>query len=261
MHKPTSQIDLPVDPDHDHEHVDDDAENTAPVDSDVTDEPAENPIPAKKDEPAAPVAPTAPAPAGDDVAPKRSRGRPRKETAATPAKKDVPGADVAPKAAPRSEQVDQLRGLLQLRASAIGSMACQIAGWPMLTAEESALIDAEFEGWTPPAEIKKAVVLGIVVLPRAMADNRLRQMIGLGPVDGGDASGEARRQLAQQRAELERQQAEIAGQRAELQQQAQKQAQQPAPAPAAPAAAPAGKRKPAPEPEPEIKLVIPEGFL
>lgn len=253
-----SQTDLPIDPDHDHEHVDDDAENSAPVDEAVTIEPDENPIPAKKDEPA-PAAPAAPAAAGDDVVPKRPRGRPRKETAATPAKKDA-GADVTPKAAPRSEQVDQLRGLLQLRASAIGGMACQLAGWPTLTAEESALIDAEFEGWTPPPEMKKVFVLSIVVLPRALADNRLRRMIGLGPVDGGDEPDEARRQLAQQRAELERQQTELAQQRAEL-----RQAQaQPAPATVQAQPAPAasrGKRDKTPEPEPEIKLVIPEGFL
>ncbi len=219
MPTPASDSNLPVDPDHDHEHVDDDAENTAPVDSDVTDELAENPVPTKKDEPAAPA--PAPAPAGDDVAPKRPRGRPRKETAATPAKKDAPGADVAPKA----DRAAQVTDILQLKASAIGDMVMMLAGWPRLTAEECAVIDKEFEAREIPPEWKKAAIVAMVVWPRASQDNRIRKALGVGQVDGGDEPQRQRDELARQRAELEAQRAQ---------------------AQAAPAPAPAPQIKPVP---------------
>lgn len=201
--------------------------------------PARNPRPSRrgdKQPPAPAPAPAepeqtapAPEPVGAEVAPKRGRGRPKK--AEQPAKKaPAAGADVNPQ---RSAQVDAIKGLLQLRASKIASLACMVVGWEALNQEEELLVDAEFEGWSPPPEARKAVVLAVVALPRALADNRIRQLVGLPSVGGGDAA-------AQRAAELQAQQ-----------QQAMRAAQvpvvvdaapveaPPAPAPAAPAPAPA----------------------
>ena len=77
---------------------------------------------------------------------------------------------------------------MQLQASKIASLACLAIGWEPLNSEESVLVDAEFEGWTPPEEMRKAVVIGIVALPRALGDNRVRRAIGM-PLLG--AAGDA----------------------------------------------------------------------
>lgn len=145
---------------------------------------------------------------------KRGRGRPRKATpelqpepppapepppvkpaAASRSKKTAKpplpdiGAAVAPQLdAKRREQLDAVKGLLQLQASKIASLACLAVGWEPLNSEESVLVDAEFEGWTPPEEMRKVVVIGIVALPRALGDNRVRRAIGM-PLLG--AAGDA----------------------------------------------------------------------
>lgn len=249
MTKHTSQPDLPIEPGDDHDHVSgenaaagDQADDQGEKNDDQQDD-EQNPTPAKKDEPAAPAAPpAAPAAPGADVAPaKRGRGRPKKDA---PAKKDTaaaaaPGADVAPKAPGRSEQVEQMKALLQLRASAVGSIAMQLLGWAPLDQQEAAAIDAEFEGWTPPPELRKIAVVAMVVLPRASQDNRVRNFIGLGPVAGGDAPDVARAQLAQQRAEME------AAQRQQAQTQAQAQQAAPPPEQPKPTASAAPKAAPA----------------
>lgn len=146
---------------------------------------------------------------------KRGRGRPKKEEAAAPAPVPAPvqqpepakpvkpakpakpakpklpdlGAAVAPQLdAKRQQQLDAVKGLLQLQASKIASLACLAVGWEPLNAEESVLVDAEFDGWTPPEEMRKVVIVGIVALPRALADNRCRKLVGL-PMLG--AAGDA----------------------------------------------------------------------
>ena len=140
---------------------------------------------------------------------KRGRGRPRKTPAPEPqpapapapapepakpkgkAKPKLPdlGAAVAPQLdAKRQQQLDAVKGLLQLQASKIASLACMAVGWEPLNAEESVLVDAEFDGWTPPEEMRKVVIVGIVALPRALGDNRCRKLVGL-PLLG--AAGDA----------------------------------------------------------------------
>lgn len=169
------------------------------------DEPqAVNPQPAQRLAEPEPVAEPEPAPA------KRGRGRPRKvdptpaaidptpaATEATPpkpkskAKPKLPdiGAAVAPQLdEKRRQQLDAVKGLLQLQASKIASLACLAVGWEPLNNEESLLVDAEFDGWTPPEEMRKVVIVGIVALPRALGDNRCRKLVGL-PLLG--ASGDA----------------------------------------------------------------------
>lgn len=129
-----------------------------------------------------PEPPTAPEP--QPVRPAASRSR----KAAKPPLPDI-GAAVAPQLdAKRREQLDAVKGLLQLQASKIASLACLAIGWEPLNSEESVLVDAEFEGWAPPEEMRKAVVIGIVALPRALGDNRVRRAIGM-PLLGvaGDA--------------------------------------------------------------------------
>jgi hypothetical protein len=134
---------------------------------------------------AAPEPPPAPEPAPEPPA-KPAASRSKK--AAKPPLPDI-GAAVAPQLdAKRREQLDAVKGLLQLQASKIASLACLAVGWDPLNSEESVLVDAEFEGWTPPEEMRKFVVVGIVALPRALGDNRVRRAIGM-PLLG--AAGDA----------------------------------------------------------------------
>lgn len=172
------------------------------------DKPAPAPTPAPEPAPEPAQAPAPVQQAGAEVAPKRGRGRPKKN--AEPAKKapQPAGADVNPQ---RAAQVDAIKGLLQLRASKIASLACMVVGWEQLNQEEEMLVDAEFEGWTPPPEARKAVVLAVVALPRALADNRIRSLVGLPSVGGGDdAAQRAEAMRAQQQAMQAQQQAQQA---------------------------------------------------
>lgn len=221
--KKQTLIDPPAEPDTDELHVDQSAEQPEPeqpgqpeqqsepeqpepeqseLDDDDT---ATNPVPAQRlaDQIQTELPPDEQPPA------KRGRGRPRKapeppapapaptpepaKPAAKAAKKKPPlpdlGAAVAPQLDPkRREQLDAVKGLLQLQASKIASLACLAIGWEPLNNEESLLVDAEFEGWSPPEEMRKVVVVGIVALPRALGDNRVRRAIGM-PLIGsaGDA--------------------------------------------------------------------------
>ena len=220
MSEQTSDLEIPLGADYDHDAgmVDDTAgENAgaAPV-AELAVELVENPTPARKDEPTQVQAPEVP---GADVVPKRGRGRPKKaEQAAAPAKRDAPGADVTPK---RQEQLGAVTGMMAARPSALASMAMLLVGWPALTPEEAAAVDEEFKEVEIPLEYRKIFVVGLIVAPRAMADNRVRRMIGLDTVDGGDTAERERRQLAELRAELERTQAAAAKSAAQAQAPAQ----------------------------------------
>jgi len=187
------------------------------------DEPEQSPPPSQ----ARKIEEAAPAPAAvqaEEVPAKRPRGRPRKEPAAAPAavqaeevqakpakaakpaKPPLPdiGATVTEKLGKkRAEQLDAVKGLLQLQASKIASLACMAVGWEPLTSEESLLVDAEFEGWQPPEEMRKVVVVGIVALPRALGDNRVRSAIGL-PLLGA-AGDQAAANAAKVQAEMQQQ--------------------------------------------------------
>jgi hypothetical protein len=174
-----------------------------------------------------------PEPPADVVAehpPKRGRGRPRKEPAtapaapapqpaaaapaqAEPAKPAKPTAKVKPPlpdigatvteklGKKRAEQLDAVKGLLNLQASKIASLACLAVGWEPLNNEESLLVDAEFDGWQPPEEMRKVVVVGIVALPRALGDNRVRSAIGLPLL--GSAGDQPAARAAQVQAEMQ----------------------------------------------------------
>lgn len=187
------------------------------------DEPEQLPPPSQ----ARKIEEAAPGPVQAEEAPaKRPRGRPRKEPAAAPAavqaeevqakptkpakpaKPPLPdiGAKVTEKLdKKRAEQLDAVKGLLQLQASKIASLACMAVGWEPLNSEESLLVDAEFEGWQPPEEMRKVVVVGIVALPRALGDNRVRSAIGL-PLLGA-AGDQAAANAAKVQAEMQQHQA------------------------------------------------------
>jgi hypothetical protein len=187
----------PTEPDTDELHTEQSerAEVEPPADDvveldDDDDEPA--PSTARKIEPEQAKPPEPPADVVAEQPPKRGRGRPRKETAQAPA---APASQPAAKSKPplpdigatvteklgkkRAEQLDAVKGLLNLQASKIASLACLAVGWEPLNSEESLLVDAEFDGWQPPEEMRKVVVVGIVALPRALGDNRVRSAIGL----------------------------------------------------------------------------------
>lgn len=206
--------DEPAAPDTDELHAEladevDATDDAEAVETEPEPEQASNPIPAQRlaEQIQTELPPDEQPPA------KRGRGRPRKATpepqpepptapepppakpAASRSRKaaklplpDI-GAAVAPQLdAKRREQLDAVKGLLQLQASKIASLACLAIGWEPLNSEESVLVDAEFEGWTPPEEMRKVVVIGIVALPRALGDNRVRRAIGM-PLLG--AAGDA----------------------------------------------------------------------
>ena len=101
----------------------------------------------------------------------------------------------------RAEQLDAVKGLLNLQASKIASLACLAVGWEPLNSEESLLVDAEFDGWQPPEEMRKVVVVGIVALPRALGDNRVRSAIGLPLL--GSAGDQPAARAAQVQAEMQ----------------------------------------------------------
>lgn len=193
---------------------------------DEDDEPA--PSTARKIEPEQ-AKPEPPADVVAEQPPKRGRGRPRKEPAPTPAAPAPQPAAAAPgqaepaktakpaaKAKPplpdigatvteklgkkRAEQLDAVKGLLNLQASKIASLACLAVGWEPLNNEESLLVDAEFDGWQPPEEMRKVVVVGIVALPRALGDNRVRSAIGLPLL--GSAGDQPAARAAQVQAEM-----------------------------------------------------------
>lgn len=193
---------------------------------DEDDEPA--PSTARKIEPEQ-AKPEPPADVVAEQPPKRGRGRPRKEPAAAPAPAPQPAAvspaqaepakptKPAAKAKPplpdigatvteklgkkRAEQLDAVKGLLNLQASKIASLACLAVGWEPLNNEESLLVDAEFDGWQPPEEMRKVVVVGIVALPRALGDNRVRSAIGLPLL--GSAGDQPAARAAQVQAEMQ----------------------------------------------------------
>ena len=196
---------------------------------DEDDEPA--PSTARKIEPEQAKQPEPPADVVAEQPPKRGRGRPRKEPAPTPAAPAPQPAAVSPaqaepakpakpttaKAKPplpdigatvteklgkkRAEQLDAVKGLLNLQASKIASLACLAVGWEPLNNEESLLVDAEFDGWQPPEEMRKVVVVGIVALPRALGDNRVRSAIGLPLL--GSAGDQPAVRAAQVQAEMQ----------------------------------------------------------
>jgi hypothetical protein len=187
------------------------------------DKPEQSPPPSQ----ARKIEEAAPEPAhAEEAQAKRPRGRPRKEPAAAPAAVQAeevqakPTKPVKPAKPPlpdigakvtekldkkRAEQLDAVKGLLQLQASKIASLACMAVGWEPLNSEESLLVDAEFEGWQPPEEMRKVVVVGIVALPRALGDNRVRSVIGL-PLLGA-AGDQAAANAAKVQAEMQQQQA------------------------------------------------------
>jgi hypothetical protein len=182
-----------------------DDESQADVEDDESEaQEPELPSTSRKIEAEAAKTPKPPAEVVAEQPAKRGRGRPRKEqpapaqqpqaaAAAQPepakpaksaakAKPPLPdiGATVTEKLGKkRAEQLDAVKGLLNLQASKIASLACLAVGWEPLNSEESLLVDAEFDGWQPPEEMRKVVVVGIVALPRALGDNRVRSAIGL----------------------------------------------------------------------------------
>ena len=126
------------------------------------------------------------------------------------------------------------------------------------------MLDAEFEGWSPPPEYRKAAVVAIIALPRALNDNRIRRMVGMDPIAGGELPEQRRAELAAAR----QQQAAPAPQPQPPPQPAPApQPQQAAPAPQA-AAAPAPTLPPTQPPRPphpvggvfDRPVKVPQGF-